>query len=67
MSNWGWHTTPVAKSHTPTANVSDWKNQKLTTYGHESAYPTGCGGAFQGDAAKCPAAQKQSAYGYLRA
>ena len=67
MSDWGWHTTPVAKSLTPTANVSAWRSQELTTYNHTSAYPTGCGGAFEGDAASCPAAQKQSAYSYLRA
>ena len=67
MSDWGWHTTPVAKSLTPTANVSAWRDQELTTNNHTSAYPTGCGGAFEGDAASCPAAQKQSAYSYLRA
>jgi hypothetical protein len=67
MSNWGWHITPVEKSTTPQANVSTWQNQEITSYGHQSAYPTGCGGPFEGDAASCPAGQKQPAYGYLRA
>lgn len=67
MSNWGWHTTPVEKSRTPQANVSGWQDQEITSYGHQSAYPTGCGGAFEGDAASCPLAKKQSAYSYLRA
>ena len=29
MSDWGWHTTPVAKSLTPTANVSASSNGQL--------------------------------------
>ena len=67
MSNWGWHTAPVEKSGTPHANVSAWQDQEISSYGHRSAYPTGCGGPFEGDAASCPAGQRQSAYSYLRA
>eukprot|EP01051_Picozoa_sp_SAG22_P006992 SAG22_NODE_477_length_9978_cov_2.807268_7_plen_445_part_00 len=39
----------------------------MTTYGHTASYPTGCGGAYEHDAASCPASQKQDAYAYLRA
>lgn len=68
MANWGWHSTPVSKSLTPTANVSLWKDQELTTYGHTAVYPTGCAGAYQNDAGTCPTAQRQVANSnYLRA
>jgi hypothetical protein len=68
MSNWGWHTTPVNKSNTRTANVSNWKSQEISTYNHSALYPTGCAGIYEGDASSCPADQTQAAtMAYLRA
>lgn len=42
LSNWGWHTTPIPKSVTPSATPQDFQYQQVEAHGKSSGYPTGC-------------------------
>lgn len=48
MAHWGWHTTPVGKSPTPSARPEAFALQPITANGKTAGYPTGCPPLFAG-------------------
>lgn len=42
LSEWGWHTTPVAKSQFQGASPETFAWQAVPAYNHSAEYPTGC-------------------------
>ena len=48
MAHWGWHTTPVSKSATPSARPEAFVLQRITANGKTTGYPTGCPPSFAG-------------------